>query len=163
MPEEPHRAFSDGFAFFYCLDLKGNQRATSVAWWQWTISPFPAVRRNLAQWNRLPACIWYMGLARKETALWWSIWYIITTIIKEDTVFIETTADMNTVSHQDQNNFTELSAKLSLADSSSLSSEFGLFSAITPGDDESRHQNFLTDGVDWEHWVNVLASVPMQL
>lgn len=74
------------------------------------------------------------------------VYYV--TIIKEDTAFTETTADMNTVSHRDRNNFTKLSAKLSLADSSSLSSEFGLLSAVTPGDDESRNQNFPTYGVD---------------
>lgn len=43
-------------------------------------------------------------------------------IIKEDTAFTETTANMNTVSHQDRNNSTKLSAKLVLADSSRLSS-----------------------------------------
>lgn len=69
MPEEPHRPFSDGFAFLYCLDLKENQEAMSAAWWQWAISPFPAVRRNLAQLNRLPTRIWCMRFARKETAL----------------------------------------------------------------------------------------------
>lgn len=74
------------------------------------------------------------------------VYYAI--IIKENTVCIETIADMNTANHQDRNNSTILSAKLSLANSSNLSSEFGLLSAITPGDDESRNQNFLTDGVD---------------
>lgn len=58
------------------------------------------------------------------------VYYV--TIIKEDTAFTETTADMNTVSHRDRNNFTKLSAKLSLADSSSLSSEFGLLSSVKP-------------------------------
>lgn len=43
-------------------------------------------------------------------------------IIKEDTAFTETTTNMNTVSHRDRNNSTKLSAKLVLADSSSLSS-----------------------------------------
>lgn len=70
-------------------------------------------------------------------------------IIKEGISFSEIAVDEHSESlRQKEFTCTELSAKLSFAASSSLSSGYELLFAMNPGDDESRNQNFPTGGVD---------------
>ncbi|XP_076769621.1 E3 ubiquitin-protein ligase makorin-1 isoform X4 [Arvicanthis niloticus] len=63
---------------------------------------------------------------------------------------------------QEEVTATDLSAKPSLAASSSLSSGVGSLAEMNPGEAESRNPNFPTVGAGSEDWVNAIEFVPGQ-
>lgn len=63
---------------------------------------------------------------------------------------------------QEEVNATDLSAKPSLAASSSLSSGVGSLAEMNPGEAESRNSNFPTVRAGSEDWVNAIEFVPGQ-